>query len=29
MFQVNVADIGSVKVNTSENGGFSSDQIAD
>ena len=29
MFQVNVADIGSVKVNTSESGGFSSDQIAD
>ena len=29
MFQLNVAEIGSVKVNTSQNGGFSSDQIAD
>ena len=29
MFQINAADIGTVKVNTSQNGGFSSDQIAD
>ena len=29
MFQINSAEIGSVKINTSQNGGFSSDQIAD
>ena len=29
MFQINAAEIGNVKVNTSQNGGFSSDQIAD